>query len=56
MALAKIAVFGGTGFLGHRVVQRLLDRDFSVRVASRHPERTAALFPNVQLGIEFDPC
>ena len=52
MALAKIAVFGGTGFLGHRVVQRLLDRDFSVRVASRHPERTAALFPNVQLGIE----
>jgi len=52
MALAKIAVFGGTGFLGHRVVQRLLDRDFSVRVASRHPERTAALFPDVQLGIE----
>ena len=52
MALAKIAVFGGTGFLGHRVVQRLLDRDFSVRVASRHPERTAALFPDVKLGIE----
>ncbi len=53
MALGKMTVFGGTGFLGRRVVQRLRDRDFSVRVASRHPERTAALFPNVQLGIEL---
>lgn len=52
MAPGKVTVFGGTGFLGHRVVQRLLERDFSVRVASRHPERTAALFPDVQLGIE----
>ena len=52
MALGKMTVFGGTGYLGHRVVQRLLERDFSVRVASRHPERTAALFPNVKLGIE----
>ena len=52
MALGKMTVFGGTGFLGHRVVQRLLERDFSVRVASRHPERTAALFPDVKLGIE----
>ena len=52
MARGKVTVFGGTGFLGHRVVQRLLERDFSVRVASRHPERTAALFPDVQLGIE----
>jgi NADH dehydrogenase len=47
-----MTVFGGTGFLGHRVVQRLLERDFSVRVASRHPERTAALFSDVRLGIE----
>src|ERR1019366_3799933 len=52
MARGKVTVFGGTGFLGHRVVQRLLERDFSVRVASRHPERTAALAPDVQLGIE----
>ena len=52
MALGKMTVFGGTGYLGHRVVQRLLERDFSVRVASRHPERTAALFPDVKLGIE----
>jgi uncharacterized protein YbjT (DUF2867 family) len=33
-----IAVFGGTGFLGGRVVQHLLDKGHSVRVASRHPE------------------
>jgi uncharacterized protein YbjT (DUF2867 family) len=33
-------VFGGTGFLGRRIVKRLLKRDFGVRAASRHPERT----------------
>ncbi len=52
MARGKVTVFGGTGFLGQRVVQRLLERDFSVRVASRHPERKAALFSDVQLGID----
>ena len=35
MAPRKVTVFGGTGFLGQRVVQRLLERDFSVRVAVR---------------------
>jgi uncharacterized protein YbjT (DUF2867 family) len=49
MARRKVTVFGGTGFLGRRVVQHLLERDFSVRVAARHPERIAALFPDVQL-------
>jgi uncharacterized protein YbjT (DUF2867 family) len=52
MAQGKVTVFGGTGFLGRRVVQRLVERDFSVRVASRHPGRTAALFPDVQPGID----
>ena len=56
MARGKVTVFGGTGFLGRRVVQRLLEREFVVRVASRHPERTEALLPDVPLGIEFDPC
>lgn len=32
-----VAVFGGTGFLGRRVVKHLLDRGLSVRVATRHP-------------------
>ena len=49
MARRKVTVFGGTGFLGQRVVQRLLERDFSVRVAVRHPERFAALFPALHL-------
>jgi hypothetical protein len=35
-----------------RVVQCLLERDLSVRVASRHPERTGGLFPGPQLGSE----
>jgi uncharacterized protein YbjT (DUF2867 family) len=33
-----ITVFGGTGFLGRWVVRDLIDRGFSVRIASRHPE------------------
>ncbi|WP_065751100.1 complex I NDUFA9 subunit family protein [Bradyrhizobium paxllaeri] len=34
-----VTVFGGTGFLGRRVVQRLSHRGFPVRIASRHPDR-----------------
>ena len=49
MARGKVTVFGGTGFLGRCVVRRLLERDFSARVAARHPERIAALFPDAQL-------
>ena len=32
-------VFGGTGFLGRRVVRHLRNGRFSVRIASRHPDR-----------------
>ncbi|MBI4276161.1 MAG: complex I NDUFA9 subunit family protein [Rhizobiales bacterium] len=39
-----VTVFGGTGFLGRRVVWHLLKSSFSVRVASRHPERSRKLF------------
>src|SRR5580704_16799384 len=49
MAPRKVTVFGGTGLLGQRVVQRLLERDFSVRVAVRQPKRIAALFPALHL-------
>src|ERR1700716_708956 len=52
MARGKVTVFCGTGFLGRHVVQHLLECEFSIRVASRHPERTEALFPDVGLGIE----
>ena len=39
-----VAVFDGTGFLGRRVVRHLRDREFSVRIASRHPDRGHRLF------------
>ena len=32
-----VTVFGGTGFLGRRIVRHLLDKGYSVRIASRHP-------------------
>ena len=34
-----VTVFGGTGFLGRRIVRRLRDRGFPVRIASRRPDR-----------------
>jgi uncharacterized protein YbjT (DUF2867 family) len=39
-----VTVFGGTGFLGSRVVRHLRNRGFSVRIASRHPDRGHRLF------------
>ena len=39
-----VAVFGGTGFLGRRIVRHLRKREFSVRIASRHPNRGRRLF------------
>ena len=35
MPIEKVTVFGGTGFLGRRIVERLLERGLQVRVASR---------------------
>jgi uncharacterized protein YbjT (DUF2867 family) len=39
-----VAVFGGTGFLGRRIVRQLRSRGFPVRIASRHPDRGHRLF------------
>src|SRR5260370_34671813 len=41
-----VTVFGGTGFLGHRIVRHLRDREFPVRIASRHPDRGHRQFPD----------
>jgi uncharacterized protein YbjT (DUF2867 family) len=39
-----VTVFGGTGFLGRRVVRHLRSGEFSVRIASGHPEHGKKLF------------
>jgi uncharacterized protein YbjT (DUF2867 family) len=39
-----VTVFGGTGFLGRRIVRHLRSRGFPVRIASRHPDRGHRLF------------
>ena len=39
-----VTVFGGTGFLGHRIVRHLRSHGFPVRTASRHPDRGHRLF------------
>jgi uncharacterized protein YbjT (DUF2867 family) len=38
-----VVVFGATGFLGRRIVRHLLEHEFTVRAASRHPSPSAAL-------------
>jgi uncharacterized protein YbjT (DUF2867 family) len=35
-AISRITVFGGTGFLGRRVVRRLRDSGIRIRIVSRH--------------------
>ena len=40
----SVTVFGGTGFLGRRIVRHLIDRGFAVRVATRHPDRARRMF------------
>lgn len=47
-----VAVFGGTGFLGRRIVRWVRDGGFAVRLASRHPERRRLIFPGADPGIE----
>ena len=52
MISRKVTVFGGTGFLGRRVVQHLMNQGFHVRVALRHPERVAQVFRNRSTELE----
>ncbi len=44
MPAQKVVVFGGTGFLGRRIAQHLLEHGYAVRVASRHPDRGKKIF------------
>jgi len=45
-----ITVFGGTGFIGRHLVQRLAARGARVRVAVRHPKDAAPLQPMGDVG------
>jgi uncharacterized protein YbjT (DUF2867 family) len=45
----RVTVFGGTGFVGRRVVRHLSDSAATVRVASRHPARAEG--NNVELVV-----
>lgn len=46
MPAQLVTVFGGTGFLGRRIVRHLQDATFDVRIASRHPDRAVMSFPD----------
>ena len=48
----RVTVFGGTGFLGRRVVRHLHDAGLVARVASRHPDAVPFLFSREVSGIE----
>src|SRR6266481_5125245 len=49
---SRVTVFGGTGFLGRRIVRHLHDADLAARVASRHPDAVPSLFSREGSGIE----
>jgi uncharacterized protein YbjT (DUF2867 family) len=49
---SRVVVFGGTGFLGRRIVNYLLAAGLSVRVASRRPNRAHELFGNRNPNLE----
>jgi NADH dehydrogenase len=44
--VTTVCVFGGTGFLGRRLVRRLAGEGASVRVAVRSPERARSVLPD----------
>src|SRR6478752_3227476 len=48
-----VTVFGGTGFLGRRIVRHLRYREFTVRIASRHPDRGHRQFGSDDPQLQF---
>lgn len=51
MGMDQLAtVFGGSGFIGRQIVQRLAAAGYSVRVAVRHPEAAQFLLPMGNVG------
>ncbi len=50
MAARSITVFGGSGFIGRYLVQRLARQGWIIRVAVRHPDRALFLKPMGAVG------
>lgn len=44
----NVCIFGGTGFLGRRLVRRLAGEGASVRVAVRSPEQARSVLPDLE--------
>jgi uncharacterized protein YbjT (DUF2867 family) len=55
MPSTSATVFGGTGFLGRRIVRHLRNAGFAVRIASRHPDRATAIFSGFSGSIDSVP-
>lgn len=53
MPLQQVTVFGGSGFLGRRVVARLAEAGTAVRIASRHPQ-AAPRVPGASKAVAAD--
>lgn len=52
-----VTLFGGSGFIGNHVAQKLLERGARMRIASRNPEKAHTLKPLANLGqLQFVPC
>jgi NADH dehydrogenase len=47
--VTTVCVFGGTGFLGRRLVRRLVSNGTAVRVAVRHPDQARRALPAADL-------
>ena len=48
--MSTVVVFGGTGFLGRRLVHRLAAEGITVRVAVRHPDGARSALPAADLA------
>ena len=47
--MTTVSVFGGTGFLGRRLVRRLAAEGATLRIAVRSPDRARSVFPAADL-------
>lgn len=53
MPAQSVTVFGGTGFLGRRIVRHLRKAKFAARIASRHPDRVKTVVAPMEPTLEW---